>query len=86
MREATSALDPILRLPEILRVLKVSKTTLYRWCATGNFPRPLQLSSNIVGWRESEVREWLESRRPAGSDPAPVDEPPEASTPREGDR
>ena len=81
-------LDRIIRLPGVLRITGVSKTSLYRWCATGLFPRPIQLGPNIVGWRESEVREWLESRGPAGSDPAGMDETPEAraaedSAPRE---
>jgi len=27
-------------------------------------PRPVKLGPNSVGWRESAIREWLDSREP----------------------
>jgi prophage regulatory protein len=57
-------LDPIIRRPELLEITGVSIATVYRWIAEGEFPPPVKLGRNSVGWRESEVREWLESRRP----------------------
>lgn len=55
-------LDRIIRLPELIQITGVSKSTTYRWCALGLFPRPVSLGPSSVGWRESEVQEWLKSR------------------------
>jgi len=39
-----------------------SRTTVWRWCRDGNFPRPIRLSSGLIAWREKAVLEWVESR------------------------
>jgi predicted DNA-binding transcriptional regulator AlpA len=38
--------------------------TLKRWEAAGLFPRRRQLAPHSVGYLESEVVEWIESRPP----------------------
>jgi len=30
--------------------------------AEGNFPKPVQLGKRAVGWRESDIAAWLQSR------------------------
>jgi prophage regulatory protein len=40
----------------------ISTATLYRWCATGQFPKQVRIGPNTVAWRRSEVRAWLASR------------------------
>ncbi|KEA63122.1 hypothetical protein ADIMK_2646 [Marinobacterium lacunae] len=35
----------------------------------GEFPRPIRLSANRVGWLESDLEQWLEQRT-ADSQPA----------------
>lgn len=57
-----SLTDRIIRQPEILAALCVSRATLWRWAKNGNFPAPVKLGRNSVGWRASEVSEWLEKR------------------------
>lgn len=52
----------ILRKPCVLELTGLSSATLYRWMSQGLFPRPVRLGPNSVGWRESAIREWLESR------------------------
>jgi len=81
----------MLRIAEVLRTTGVSTATLYRWIKDGTFPAPVRLGTNSVGWRESEIRDWLESREPVGSPSAAgLDEPPqrnveEASSPTEAE-
>jgi predicted DNA-binding transcriptional regulator AlpA len=41
---------------------KVSRTTLWRWARTGNFPRPVQLGTHRIAWRSDEVEAWISSR------------------------
>ncbi len=55
-------IDPILALPEVLRVTSLKKTALYKMMEVGGFPRQIRLGPRRVGWRKSDVREWVESR------------------------
>lgn len=55
----------IMRRREVLDLTGLSRATLYRWMGEKLFPSPLKLGPNSVGWRESEVREWIESRERA---------------------
>lgn len=55
----------ILRRPEVEHVTGLSRASLYRLIAQRHFPAPVRLTTgNAVGWRESAIREWLESREP----------------------
>ena len=51
----------ILRLPEVIARTGLSRTNVYRRIAAGTFPAPVALGPRAVGWRESDVIEWIES-------------------------
>jgi prophage regulatory protein len=51
----------ILRLPEVLARTGLSRTNVYRRVAAGTFPAPVALGPRAVGWRESDIIEWIES-------------------------
>ncbi|WP_175822165.1 AlpA family phage regulatory protein [Burkholderia sp. BCC0419] len=53
----------LLRLVGVLDTVGVKKTTLYRWIREGKFPAPVQLGSRSVGWRATDVQNWVESRQ-----------------------
>ncbi|WP_260428508.1 helix-turn-helix transcriptional regulator [Burkholderia stagnalis] len=53
----------ILRLIGVLDCVGVKKTTLYRWIREGKFPAPVQLGARSVGWRATDVQQWVESRQ-----------------------
>ena len=57
--------DRLLRLPEVLHLCGISRTTLNRLIAAGRFPAPVRIGPRAVAWRESDIRRWLESRPPA---------------------
>ena len=52
----------ILRRPEVEARCSLSKSTLYELIRVGQFPAPVKLSPNRVGWLESDVQAWLEAR------------------------
>lgn len=58
-----------LRLPDILELVPVSKATLYRWIAAGEFPRQRRLTrtGSTVAWSAAQVHAWLDSN-PATND------------------
>ena len=54
--------DRLLRLPEVVRMTGLSKNTIYRYMDAGIFPHSVRLGPNAVGWRESEVQQWIAER------------------------
>jgi prophage regulatory protein len=58
-------MDKILGFPEVVAVTGLSKPTLYRLLKTGGFVPRVQISERRVGFRQSEVAAWVESRRAA---------------------
>lgn len=56
--------DRILRRSAVDGITGLGRSTIYDWMARGEFPKPVQLGARLVGWRESDIRAWLESRQP----------------------
>lgn len=56
---AAPDVEELYRVKEIRALLKVSRTTLYRWVRDGKMAPPLQLSPNVIAWRRSAVVEFL---------------------------
>ena len=54
----------MLRIKEVIKATGLSKTTIHRRAndPTDDFPAALRLGPGAVGWLESELTEWLESR------------------------
>ena len=57
----------ILRYPDAARKCGVSRMTLYRWAtqpeyADKNFPKPIPLGDNSVGFVEEEIESWLSAQ------------------------
>lgn len=48
-----------LRQSQILRLVPVSRSTLWRYVRDGFFPRPVKLSSGVTVWRAEDVRRWI---------------------------
>lgn len=56
--------ERILRLPKVLEVCGgIGRSTLYGWMNAGTFPKPIKLGVRAVGWAETEIDAWLESRK-----------------------
>ena len=51
-----------LRIAEVTDRIGVSRATIYRWTASGEFPKQIQLSANCVVWLESAVVEWMQKQ------------------------
>ena len=54
--------DRILSPRDVVIMLGISEVTIWRMRKRGEFPEPLRVSPRRVGWRESDIREWLDSR------------------------
>jgi len=56
--------DRILRIKDVMYLTGISKSYIYQLENKGLFPKRIQLveGGTAVGWLESEVYEWLNSR------------------------
>lgn len=55
--------DRYIRWPEIRQITGLSRTTVWRLERNGNFPARRQLAfGNSVGWLQSELTTWIETR------------------------
>ncbi|MDR2884319.1 MAG: AlpA family transcriptional regulator [Deferribacteraceae bacterium] len=52
----------ILKLPEVIAITALSRSSIYAKAKDGTFPMPVKLSERSVGWLEHEIVEWLEKR------------------------
>ena len=52
----------LMKLPEVLHVTALSRSTVYRKMSSGDFPPQVRVGQRAVAWRERDVVEWLESR------------------------
>lgn len=64
--------DELLRTREVMRMTRLSRTSIWRLERAGRFPRRRALVGPTVAWLRSEVEEWMHSRPTV--DLAPVDE------------
>ena len=47
---------------ELTEMVGLSYPTVWRMMRRGQFPKPVPLSENRVGWLETEVADWLAGR------------------------
>lgn len=45
--------------PQILELVPISASSLWRWVKIGAFPKPLKLSDHCSVWKVADVRQWM---------------------------
>jgi prophage regulatory protein len=51
--------ERLLRLPQVLEIIPVSRTEWYRRLASGDAPQPVELGPRARAWRLSDVNDYL---------------------------
>ena len=54
-----------LRLPKVRDLTGLPTSTIYRYIKLGQFPPPHRLGLRTVGWLQSDIEQWLASRKAA---------------------
>jgi prophage regulatory protein len=63
MKNETPAAPEVLdRFPAVQARVNASKTSIYGWMKSGDFPQPVKLGPRAVAWRRSDVDAWISSR------------------------
>lgn len=51
--------EAILRLPDVLALVGLSRASVYAKVAENRFPAPIKLTRHASGWRMGDIRAWL---------------------------
>jgi prophage regulatory protein len=57
--------ERFIRMPVVLDISGLSKTTIYEYVSRGEFPAPVSLGAKSVAWVESEVVAWMDAKMSA---------------------
>lgn len=52
----------IIKLPSVINISGLSRTTIYNRIEEGTFPKQISLGERSVGWVRSEILSWVELR------------------------
>lgn len=56
----------LLRLPQILALIPVGRSTWWRWVASGRAPAALKLGAKTTVWKAEDIAAFLEQLRREG--------------------
>ena len=51
--------ERLVRLPELLALVGISRATAYRYMASGKLPAPIRLSTRCIAWKASIINIWF---------------------------
>lgn len=69
--------DRLLRLPQVLALFPVSRSTWYEGVRCGTYPKSIPISNRLVAWYLSDILRLLQRHSPeAGDKPKKDDVPP----------
>ncbi len=49
----------LIKLRDVMKTTSLARSTIYKYIADGNFPKPLSLGERNVAWLESEIEDWI---------------------------
>ena len=52
----------LIRLKEVQSRVGLGRSTIYRWMAKGNFPKPVRLGGHAVAWVLADIDQWISQR------------------------
>lgn len=53
--------DGLMRLPEVLAMVSVSRSSWWAGIRAGRYPRPVRIGARSVAWRCPDIRKLIES-------------------------
>jgi prophage regulatory protein len=52
--------EKLIRIPRVMELVGIKKSTVWLWVKQGKLPKPKKLSSRVTVWKESEIIEFIE--------------------------
>jgi prophage regulatory protein len=52
----------LIRLKQVMECTGLARSTVYKFIAEGDFPKPVKLGVRVAAWVESEINDWVNAR------------------------
>lgn len=52
----------LIRLTQVMECTGLARSTVYKFIAEGDFPKPVKLGVRVAAWVEAEVFAWIEGK------------------------
>ena len=52
--------DPLIRLPQVLQIFPIGRSSWWNWVATGKAPKGIKLGAKTTVWRSSDIQKLLD--------------------------
>jgi prophage regulatory protein len=72
MSNAIQDAERMLRLPQVMAMTGLGRSSIYALAQNSRFPKPIKLSERISAWPESHVRAWIAERIAAAESTRPA--------------
>ena len=54
--------DTLLRLPDVMARTGLSRSTIYSWRDTGDFPMSINIGPRAVAWTKQSIDDWIDDK------------------------
>lgn len=51
--------NDLIRIKEVIKMIGLSRSSIYSYINNGSFPKPIKLSSRSVAWQRSMIERWV---------------------------
>lgn len=58
--------EVLLREPQVLKLVPISRSTLWQWCREKKFPSPIKLSARVTVWDAKQVLDFIANLKQEG--------------------
>ncbi|MCF5089599.1 AlpA family phage regulatory protein [Stenotrophomonas sp. PA-6-5C] len=66
---AADTIDPILKMPAVVKITALSESSIRRGMRNGTFPACKRLGPRAIGWPESVIKAWVAGTGAASASP-----------------
>jgi len=49
----------MIRIKEVMKMIGISKSTIYSFISNGTFPKPIKLGGRSVAWQRGNIEKWV---------------------------
>jgi prophage regulatory protein len=54
--------NSFLRLPQVIQITALSRSTIYDHMDQGTFPKQFKIGPRAAGWLASDIQKWIDGR------------------------
>jgi len=62
MQMNSMASNQLLRLPSVILMIGLSRSSIYSLIKSGSFPPGIKLSERAIAWQLSDIQNWISKR------------------------